>query len=277
MPRGRSTNLTEAEQAQILAWSQAGIGPAEQARRLGRRPTELVHYRSTLRAAGLIPSLGKGPGRDWGQDEISQLIDLVDKGFSYAHIARRLGRTETAVILKAKRIGYRLLHTRAALTCREIGDLLGLGCQKTAAKWIGRYGLKARNGGTKQKPIWRVQWEDLCAWLEDPAHWMAYDPARCTSPPLREHLVEIRQGQPRWLTPGQVAQRYSVGWGTVKQWVEKGFLPATRYGNWWIRESDLNGWVPPCQRSKAGIPKTSGRRVVGPDRIEPAPKRKRAA
>lgn len=196
-----------------------------------------------------------------------------NRGFGYAAIARRLGRSETAVRLKAKRLRYRLLHTRAALTAADVQRLLGLSCPKSVARWIEAYGLRARNAGTPRHPIYRVQWEDLYAWLEDPAHWMAYDPARCTEPPLREHLAELRQGQPRWLSVGEVARRYCVGCSTVKQWVAKGFLPATRYGNWWIRESDLDGWLPPCERSKAGIPRASGRRVVGRDRIVAAPRR----
>lgn len=57
----------------------------------------------------------------------------------------------------------------------------------------------------------------------------------------------------------------------VKQWVAKGFLPATRYGNWWIWSEDLAGFVAPCERSKAGIPKTHRRLVVGPDRIIAGP------
>lgn len=276
MSRGYAVCLTEVEQTQIIAWSQQRIGPTEQARRLGRMPTELTHYRKALRDAGVIPSLGNGSGRNWSQDEISRLIDLIDQGHGYAAIARRLGRSKEAVLLKAQRINHRLLRSRAALTAREVGKLLGLGCSKTVSRWIERYGLKARNAGTKHKPLWRVQWEDVCAWLEEPEHWMAYDPTRCTNPSLREHLIELRAGRPRWLTPGDVARRYCVTWQAVKQWISKGFLPAVRYGNWWINERDLAGWLPPCERSKAGIPKASGRRVDGLDRIVAAPKRRAA-
>jgi excisionase family DNA binding protein len=117
--------------------------------------------------------------------------------------------------------------------------------------------------------IWHVQWLDLCAWLDEPTHWMMYDPAACTEPTLREHLIEIRQGRPRWLSIGEVAVQYRVGAHTVHQWVKKGFLPAVRYGNWWIRESDLAGWRIPSERSRAGIPLGMGRKIVGADRVEP--------
>lgn len=217
----------------------------------------------------------RGPA--WTTADLDHLKELVDQGYGYAVIARRLKRSEMAVRVKAKRIKYRLLHSRAALTCREVGRLLGLPCSKTVARWIEAYGLRARNARPSGCPLWRVQWEDLCDWLDDPAHWMAYDPARCTEPPLREHLTEIRAGEPRWLRPGEVAERYIVDSGTVKQWIAKGFLPATRYGNWWVRESDLADFVPPFARSKAGIPKSCRRIVTGPDRIVAGPPVERKA
>jgi hypothetical protein len=276
--RGSQCRLSEAEQAQVLAWSLERIALREQAVRLGKKPTSLVATVRRYQAEGLLPKRGKGPGQSWSAADIDQLHTLIDKGFGYDHIARKLGRTRTAVLLKAKRISYRLTHTRAALSARDAAGVLGLSCSKTVARWIGGYGLKARNAGTRDRPLWRIQWEDLLAWLEDRDHWMAYDPMRCVDLCLREHLVEIRETQPgRWLTPGEVGQRYCVTFEAVKQWVAKGFIPATRYGNWWIWDGDLVDFVPPCDRSKAGIPRAARRIVVGPDRIVAGPLVRREA
>jgi hypothetical protein len=84
-----------------------------------------------------------------------------------------------------------------------------------------------------------------------------------TDPDLRAEFVALRAMRPRWLTIGAVARRYAVISNTVGQWIEKGFIPAVRYGNWYIREDVIEGWIPPCERSKAGIPKAMGRAVVG--------------
>ena len=184
--------------------------------------------------------------RYWTRHEIDTLLTMIDQGRGYDAIARRLGRTREAVEIKAKRLGYRLLDERAALTCSAVQRMLGLRCPKTVARWITAYGLTARNAGTKRRPLWRIQHEDLMAWLEDRHHWMAYDPADVPRATFREHLTEIRQGQSRWLTPGDVAARYHVGSSTVQQWREKGWVPMTRYGNWWVWEADLEGFVPPC-------------------------------
>jgi hypothetical protein len=200
-------------------------------------------------------------------------MKLIDDGYSYDHIARRLRRSPLAVRVKCKKLNYRLLHTRAAMTARDAQRLLGTRCSKTVTRWITDYGLKARNGGEPKRSLWRIQWLDLMEWLEEPTHWMAYDPAKVAERTLREHLTEIRAGQPRWLTVGEVARRYSVSVKAVIQWREKGLLPMTRYGNWYVRESDLDGFVAPCERSKVGIPRSSPRILVAPDRIIAGPPR----
>lgn len=179
MSRGARFRLTEAEQQQVLAWSLQRVPQREQAARLGKKPTELTATIRRYQAEGLLPKRGTGRGRPWTIAELDELYTLIDKGFGYSHIARKLGRSREAVVLKTARINYRLTHTRAALTARDVAGLLGLSCSKTVARWIEQYGLRARNAGTKQKPIWRIQWDDLLTWLEDRAHWMAYDPATC--------------------------------------------------------------------------------------------------
>lgn len=194
-------------------------------------------------------------GSTWTTQDVDTLHVMVDAGYSYNAIARRLKRTRTAVMLKAKRLNHRLLTTPAALTCRDVAELLGLGCSKTVARWIEAYGLKARNGGTSEKPLWRIQWDDFTTWMDDPQHWMMFDPERCTDRLLREHLIESRIGQPRWLSVGDVASRFCVGYHSVNKWILSGSLPATRYGNWWINERDLQVFTPPHERSKVGTPK----------------------
>jgi len=205
--------------------------------------------------------------RYWTAREVDTLITLIDDGHSYDAIAKRLKRSRDAVMVKVKRLRYRLLGSRAALTAREAQALLGLYCSKAVSRWIVAYGLKARNAGTSDRPLWRIQWLDLCEWLEVPEHWMCYDPAKVTERTLREHLTEIRVGHPRWLAVGEVAARYHVGVGTVAQWRDKGILPMVRYGNYWVREDELDGFVPPAQRSLAGIPKGQRRILDGKDGI----------
>lgn len=210
--------------------------------------------------------------RDWTHDEEERLNDLLDRGLSYVEIGRVLGRSAVAVRIRQKRRRIPGLTRRLLiLTARQVRTLLGKGCSKSVVRWIEMGWLKARAANRERRDeqvMWRIQWDDLMAFLRDEHYWMAWEAGRITDAELRAEMTALRAGRPRWLSVGEVAERYTVDIGTVKQWIYKGFLPAQRYGNHFIRESDLDGWLPPCERSKVGIPKRMGRRVVGKERIE---------
>ncbi len=243
-------SLSPAEQQQILVWSQEGIGLAEQARRLGRPVTNLqATYRRYVRA-GLIPKRERAPWRPWSSTERDQLHALIDGGYGYDAIARKLKRSRNAIVVETKRRYHRVTTTPATWSAHDVARLLGLGCSKTVSRWISRGWLKARNAGQEDRPLWRVSLPDLWAFMENDQTWMAWEVERITDAALREWAQELRQGKPRWLSEGDVAARYHVTTAAVAQWIYKGWLPAVRYGNHWIRESELECWVPPCERPK---------------------------
>lgn len=185
---------------------------------------------------------------NWTPDEVDRLTTLIEQGISYTSIARRLGRSRTGVIIKAKRQHTRLLRVPGLYTCREVARLLGLSCSKKVARWIERGWLKAKNGGEPDRPLWRIAVVDLWDMLENPTTWMAWQVDRITDPDLRDWARELRQGQPQWMAIGDVARRFHVTSNTAKSWIAKGQIAGVRYGNWWIREDDLVGWVIPGDR-----------------------------
>ncbi len=201
--------------------------------------------------------------RDWTHEEVDRLVTMLDAGHDYDYCARQLRRTPTAIVVKAKRVRCRMLRRPTVLTAREVARLLGKGCAKSVVYWIGAGWLKAKAATSSARTIWRICWDDLMAFLQNENYWMAWNAERITDPDLRAEYRTLRATRPRWLTIGAVARRYHVISNTVGQWIEKGFLPAARYGNWYIREDTIDGWVPPCDRSRAGIPKGMGRAVVG--------------
>lgn len=259
--------ITPEEQALVREWSLAGIGLAEQARRLGRPVSTLMHTYRGLQVAGLIPVGPATRGPDWTPLDLERLERLIELGYSYDAIGRRLGRSRNAVVIKAKRRGVGLLRTTQAMTAGEVARLLGIGCSKTITRWIGDGWLKARNGGQSDHPIWRIQHLDLLTFLECSDYWMAWEPAQITDPGIRGWTEELRRGQPRWLTPGEAGQRCGVSARAVYRWIAMGYMPSKRYGNHWILESDLEGWVLPCERSRVGIPRAAGRQVVGKEQL----------
>ena len=247
--------LTDSERALLLTWSQQGISLAEQARRLCRPVSNLAGTRRQLIRASQISVQPRPPRRAWTAADRELLGQLIDTGHSYDAIAEKLGRSRKAIILECKRRNRRLLNTRALMTAREVAELLGKPCSKTVSRWIALGWLKARNAGTPERPLWRIALDDLWTFLENPNTWMAWQPVTIADPDLRGWALELRQDQPRWLTVGEVAQRYHVVQQTVNQWIEKAELKAVKYGNHWIRECDLEGWVPPYNRPRDDWPR----------------------
>ncbi len=188
---------------------------------------------------------------NWTPRERDRLTQLIDAGHSYDVIARRLKRSRTAVTIKAKRLRLGITTSRATLSARDVADVLGVKCSKTVARWIDRYDLPARNAGTPHRPLWRVSWEDLLTWLERRDRWMAWQPSRIPDRALREWAEELRSGPGCWLTHTQVARQFCVDRETPGQWITKGLIPATRYGNWWVWSEDLIGFVIPSERPRS--------------------------
>jgi helix-turn-helix protein len=209
--------------------------------------------------------------RDWTHEDVDRLVTMLDAGHDYDHCARQLRRTRVAIVVKTKRLRCTMTKRPTVLTARDVARLIGKGCSKSVTWWIDAGWIKARAADMRGRRIWRVCWDDLIVFLRDPRYWMTWDAARITDPELRAEMLALRVDAPRWLTIGEVARRYCVISNTVWQWIEKGFLPAMRYGNWYIREDALLGWMPPCERSKAGIPKAMGRAVVGNSMIVAMP------
>lgn len=196
----------------------------------------------------------------WTVLDIWKLQDMIDQGFSIQLIAKRLGRSYNSVDVKTKRLGLRPRKSPNTLSVQDAAQLLGIPCSKTITLWIAERGLPACNASNvSDKAFWRIELLALYEWLEQRTNWMCYNPNRIPDQRLREHLIDIRRGK-RWLTAGEVAERYHVHFKTVNTWIREGCLPAERWGNWWIFESDLKGFIPPYDH-----PRGNTRRDI-PDR-----------
>lgn len=196
------------------------------------------------------PAPHVGGGRAWTAAETDQLRALVDAGQSDRQIGRTLGRTPVAVHVRRTRLGISAKASPAVLSARDIADVLGLGCSKTVAHWISRGWLAAQKAGNARKVLWRVQWEDLTDFLEQPGSWMMWDPARVTDDGLRSWATELRQDQPRWLMPSEVARQCGVVRTIPNMWIHRGWLPAVRWANWWVWSDDLARFTLPSERKR---------------------------
>lgn len=184
----------------------------------------------------------------WETKDLLTLEGMIEQGRSDAQIGRALGCTALAVNIVRKRNGIRP-RRKAMLTARAVARRLGLACDKKVARWIRAGYLKGRQGqGCGLNRMWYVTEDALLDFLEDPRYWHLWDPGRLESG-LRSWVRDVRNGV-RFLTIGEVAARLYVQPGTVNDWIHKGYVAAVRRGNWLIRESDLLGFVPPCERPR---------------------------
>jgi excisionase family DNA binding protein len=240
--------LTTEQQAQIADLAIAGTSPADIARQLGLRVSQITNTRRKLIATGRIATRPRQPWRPWTPKDNDQLINLIERGTPYAMIAQKLKRTETSIRLQSKRIGVRITTTKATMSARDVAAQLGVKCSKTVSRWIRLGWLKAANAGTAPRILWRITWDDLTVFLENPAYWVAWQPSRIPDLALREWAEELRANEERLLTQSEIARQFKVGRDTVKQWISKGWLPSVRYGNHVVPESALDGWIVPIDR-----------------------------
>jgi hypothetical protein len=190
--------------------------------------------------------------RVWTPERLFALDELIRLGRTDVQIGRALGVTAEAVNIARKKGGLPC-RSLVLLSARTVAERLGVGCEKTIPRWIARGWLRGsrgqRRGPNRQ---WYLTEEALWDFVANPAAWHAWDAARITDADLRAYAVDVRGGE-RWLTPGEVADQCFVTVAAVNTWVRAGIIPARRYGNWRIRESDLVGFVPPNQRERRGV------------------------
>lgn len=191
------------------------------------------------------------PGRrkTWTQEERWRVEEMVCAGRSSAEIARALRRSENSVhVYLARNVKRKALRP---LTARAVAAMLGVGCSKTIARWISAGWLVGRKGQRVGLDLmWVVDEDDVLSFLSSPDHWHRWTPDRIPNADLRAWATEARHE--KYLTPGQVAARFCVVVGAVNDWIHKGELAARKYGNWWIPESALVGFVIPSERDRHG-------------------------
>lgn len=190
----------------------------------------------------------------WDERALNRLWDMTEQGMTDEAIARRFRCSPNAIKIVRQRRLKRFRRTEPTWrTAREVAEIFGLGCSKTVTRWIDLGWLPARVGPSCG--IYRKHWIEelaLVDFMANPDAWVAWNPERIMDLDWQE-VARQQRGNVVYLTPGQVADRLGVTSRAVNKWICEDRLPATRWGNWWVKESDLAGFVPPYDRSKVGI------------------------
>lgn len=88
---------------------------------------------------------------------------------SYSVIAKNTGHTETAVRLKAKRMGLGAMKDASYYVCaREVSRMMGVDVHKVTDYWVRKYGLKCKKIKSKKRTLWIfININELIKFLEN--------------------------------------------------------------------------------------------------------------
>lgn len=167
------------------------------------------------------------------------LLTMTDK-----EIGAALGRTENAVHLRRERDLCLPARSKqpGCLTGNRMADVLGVDVH-TIMRLVA-LGLLPVGRTVGKRGIFVIRRQTLYRWAINPMRWPYFQPwrGRVTDPHLRRLIARqmVRWGD-EWLTPGQAAELCGVSSNDVNRYIRTGRLSGVRWGNWWVRRSDLNG------------------------------------
>ena len=156
-------------------------------------------------------------------------------------IAEALGRSETAVTVRAKRIGLRSISNHPdILTEYRIAPMLGID-RKITWMWMNKGILPVEVMYKCNLPV-RVVWRGaLERWVKRPENWIYVSPDTIVDDDLRLLAqTAYRRWGDEWITPGQAAALLGVHRRYVNKWTHQGvFRQAVKWGNWRYRRSEV--------------------------------------
>ena len=229
--------------------------PAAIAAHLPGRSAQSVVLRGRALHRGATPrqqaaaKKAAGRKRDWTPAEDGYLNVAV--GFvPIAEIAAELGRSETAIRIRAKRRGlkwYVLNPGRQqdrGMTAHDVARLLGLRCSKRVTWWIEAGYLLADRHSVRVGPnrLWRIFPEDLEDFLRR-YRWL-YDPQRIRDRGWRTFVAGLPAE--RYVGVREAARLLPYTPGGINELIRRGDLEAYKHGpNWKIPLSAVRRFTPP--------------------------------
>lgn len=137
-------------------------------------------------------------GREWTKEE----IEYLEEKWGYVGIERissKLGRTKTAIRIKAKRLKLGgATVTGEFVTAFQAARLLGIDRHVVADNWITNLGLKAtKQNRTGNRLMWYIKLSELLEWLR--ANQDRWDSRKLELYALGE--------EPKWLTEKRIRDK----------------------------------------------------------------------
>lgn len=183
----------------------------------------------------------RGPSakpRAWSAAELAYVHACLGEQ-SYEEIARQLGRSAAAV--KIAQVRYRLgAPSRRAgfLTGGQVARILGTDTH-AVGRWVA-LGLLPAGRVAGRRGILRIAKSALYRFAVNPDNWIYFRTDRVRDPALAR-LIARKQALwgDEWWTTGQVARHFGLAsTSAITTAIQRGKLPARRWGNWYVRRSD---------------------------------------
>lgn len=236
------TAINAIEEAVLIASAETGV-------RGGKRVIPLC-----------LAPIGRKTARIWTEEE----NDFVIKNYGQIHeirIAKQLGRTPISVRIHIKREMHLISMSKHPdiLTAEQVANGIGLDSKSVHLLMdTGRMPCRRLPSIRSIRVIDRLT---FMRWMLNPENWLYFKPNRvgalsrngkrglseCYDFAFWENcrmimLKRRRKWKDCWLTPGQVARLLHIDAADtryVNKAIHRGTLKAKRWGNWWIRQSDL--------------------------------------
>lgn len=174
---------------------------------------------------------------EWSPEE-TEFVRQNLGPMTYEEIGEMLGRSWNAVKIRqvrqripapSKRPGY--------LTGNQVAKLFRVDIH-SVMRWRA-CGIMPFEVLPGERGIMSVHIRTVYRWAVQPRNWIYFKAERVRDAHLRR-LVELAQERwkDEWWTVGQVEDYHKLTDGLVRKHIQKGLLPAVRWGNWWVRKSD---------------------------------------
>jgi hypothetical protein len=202
---------------------------------------------SVLQARGGInpvAALGYGAWRPmlahWLPEEEAYLREKMGEGeMTDAEIGAALGRSAEAVRIRRQKRGFPARSKRPGwLTGHQAAKRMGWDVHKVIM--LASRGLLRCERLPGQRGILTIREERLERWALDPVNWVYFTHEKVCDERLRRLLKRrAERWGDAWWTTGQAAAWHGVEAAVVQRAIERGEIPAVKWGNWWVRRSDM--------------------------------------
>lgn len=172
--------------------------------------------------------------RPWTDEELQMAAEMLHEGWPTAKVARKLGRTVTALLqaLSVAGIGVRELRSDPYASVRAayaVALLFGAD-PVTVRRWTRLGWLKAQHDRRIPHSLWLITDDALMTFIETRDYWPYWAPERMTDADWRATAEEARRrAGGHWLRGVEVQQRFNICATTMLDWLRDGRFPAGSY------------------------------------------------